>query len=496
MTGIQDLPFDILLYIMSSIYDRRALYDYIRVNKVFYEAGVPSLYRRISLVVLRACGSGSGLNFPPLDTLDKHPYLRSYVEDVEICFGLNEYVKHQAQVSPSSGLGSSSTTTSALPPPQWSKSLSHLQNIISLTISHPENRYHPLRADFSDTLISAISGSSDSGKLVEISLLARINAVDITRWRKVKSVRRVRFGLLTSGTSTFRGLGEWLKECKCEGLSVMEAYAVEQSMMKQISPYLGSLTTLHIGPSHALPNRDLLVLLGSTPRLRFFDALYDNFLSVSMDPQYASTPTLTDLEAIVIRHSGVWSKPSCQDLFRFLRLVLTSSSKLKSFNLLSDDGKEIHHPQTGLIDLLCSTQGLEVLNLPSVVFRQPLLVKVFEAESLKGLRVVSLFVIDVKVLEFYQHLNQKRDKNKYKHKISAVYLRSNRSTCPYFSVVPEVKKMMNVLRGGVDGGCFQRLVQERQRWQALWTEGPMTDRTGDGGDLLKYEYPEMYRRFV
>ncbi|KAG7086259.1 hypothetical protein E1B28_002227 [Marasmius oreades] len=475
MTGIQDLPFDVLLYIMSRIHDRRALYDYIRVSKVFYEAGMPSLYRSISLVVLR--DYGSGFNFHPLDTLDKHTYLRPYVEDVEICFDLNEYIKHQ-----------SLSSRSSQPSPQWSKSLSHLRNITLLTIWHPENRYYPIRPEFSDTLISAVL---EFEKLEEVRLLARIDATDIGRYSKLKTVRRMKFGLLTSGAPTFNILGEWIKASRCEGLSVMEAYAVEPRTMKLISPFLDKLSTLHIGPSHALSNRDLLSLSSCTPQLRFFDIFYDNFLAVPLDPGH--TVVLNHLEVLVVRYSGVWSKPSCQDLFRFLRGLLATSSNLKSFNLIADDGKEIHHPQTGLVDLLCNSElggTLEILNLPAVVFRKEQLAKLFG--RMTQLRVMSLFLIDVRVLEFYQHLNLRHDHNL---KLTALYLRSNRTACPYFSVVQQVKKMMNALRGRGNEGYFRRLIQEKQTWQALWSEGSATDRAEDGADLLQYEYPEMYGRF-
>ena len=182
--------------------------------------------------------------------------------------------------------------------------------------------------------------------------------------------------------------------------------------MNQINPCLGSLRTLHIGASHTLSNIEIFSVISHTPQLRFFDFLYDNFLSAP----FVSTPDwsahlililrqdnraehhadLPHLEVIVIRHSGVSSKPSCQDLFSWLRAVISSPSTLKSLSLISDDGKEIHHPQTGLVDVLTSCSTLEILNLPSVVLRLPHLSKIFG--SLEMIRVVSLFVTDIKVL--------------------------------------------------------------------------------------------------
>ncbi|KAL0065949.1 hypothetical protein AAF712_007076 [Marasmius tenuissimus] len=465
MTGIQDLPFDVMLQVLDRIHDRKAIYDCARVNRAFYEAAMPALYTTISLVGLRSYESGP--NFAPLNTLDKHQYLRHYVKVVEVCFGLNEYLKHPT-------LRNSS--------PQWATSLSQLPNITALRIWHPDHHYYPIRSDFTSTLTSAVSHCE---KLENLTLMARINEADLTRFRKLKNVRRMRFGLLTSGT--FGALSEWMRVSGCLSLCFMEAYAIEPLTMNQINPHLANLQTLHIGASHALSNKDITSVLSHARQLRFFDFLYDNFLSAPFESKAEYHVNLPHLEAIVIRHSGVWSKPSCQDLFSWLRVVLSSSTSLKSFSLLSDDGKEIHHPQTGLVDVLTSCSTLKILNLPSVVFRLPQLSKIFG--SLKIVRVVSLFVTDVKCLDFHQQLRTRGGS-----KIVAFYLRSNRSTCPYFSVVPKVKEMMTTLKRS--GGHFQRLSQEKQTWQALWTEGTMTDRTEGSQDLLKYEYPEMYSHFA
>ncbi|KAK1215833.1 hypothetical protein PQX77_021559 [Marasmius sp. AFHP31] len=483
MTGIQDLPFDVMLQVMDRVHDRRGLYDCVRVNRAFYEAAMPALYTTISLVGLRSFESGP--NFAPLNTLDKHQYLRHYVKVVEVCFGLNEYLKHPTLRNNS---------------PQWAMSLSQLPNITALRIWHPDHHYHPIRSDFTSTLTSAVSHCE---KLEDLTLMARINEADLTRFRRLKNVRRMRFGLLTSGT--FSALSEWMRASGCLSLSFMasvvplfkrsffdlnvnqEAYAIEPLTMNPINPHLNNLQTLHIGASHALSNKDITSCLSHARQLRFFDFLYDNFLSTPFDSKAEYHVNLPHLETIVIRHSGVWSKPSCQDLFSWMRVVLSSSASLKSFSLLSDDGKEIHHPQTGLVDVLTSCSTLEILNLPSVAFRLPQLSKIFG--SLKIVRVVSLFVTDVKCLDFHQQLRTRGGS-----KIVAFYVRSNRSTCPYFSVAPKVKEMMTTLNRS--SGHFQRLSQEKQTWQALWTEGAMTDRTESSQDLLKYEYPEMYSHFA
>ncbi|KAL0580047.1 hypothetical protein V5O48_001982 [Marasmius crinis-equi] len=485
MASILDLPLDVLPTIMDKINDRRTLYDCLKVNRAFYEAALPSLYSTITLMGLK--DYGSGLNFLPLDTLDKRPHLRNYVKVVEVCFGLGESMKHptpRPNAQPSKRPPPHSTTHLKHPTssssaqssgPQWATSLSQLPNITSIRIWHPDHHFYPLRSNFASTLAGAVSHCE---KLKDLTLLARVNEGDLTRFRKLKRVRMMKFGLITS--ETFGALGEWMKESDCTSLGFMEAYAIEPLTMNQINPYTENLQSLFIGPSHALSNKDIIQVLSHTPQLRFLDFLYDNFLSASFDSTTKLAVDLAHLETIVIRHSGVWSKPSCQELFSWLQVVLLSSSDtLKSFNLISDDGKEIHHPQTGLVDVLTLCQNVEVLNLPSVIFRLPQLVKVFRVLSL---RVVSLFVIDVKVLDFYQQLDRKDDP---KLSMVAMYLRSNRATCPFYSVVPKVKNMMSALRGPGSLGHFQRLSQEKQTWQALWTVGKMTDRADSGQDLLK-----------
>ncbi|THU91678.1 hypothetical protein K435DRAFT_780585 [Dendrothele bispora CBS 962.96] len=165
--------------------------------------------------------------------------------------------------------------------------------------------------------------------------------------------------------------------------------------------------------------------------------------------------------------------------------------------------------------------------------------------TLRNLRVISLFIVDVKSLDFYinptvtvaprnlvpSSLNvTNRDEytlstsppapspqlpkgrqsgpasiheidNKFSGlslmNLRAMYLRSNRAVCPYSSIPEKVKRMMEALRVDVESGkgighlrkvVSQRPEERRQQtwsWRALWTQGPYTDR--EGLDALKDE---------
>ena len=63
MSGIQDLPFDVMLQVMTEIHNKKALYDCLRVNRAFYEATMPSLYTTISLIALQSFDSVSFLTY-------------------------------------------------------------------------------------------------------------------------------------------------------------------------------------------------------------------------------------------------------------------------------------------------------------------------------------------------------------------------------------------------------------------------------------------------
>ncbi|KAK7040386.1 hypothetical protein VNI00_009863 [Paramarasmius palmivorus] len=460
MTEIHSLPFDILLYIMSLVDDRKSLYDCSRVNQVFYEAALPSLYRSISLVVLRSNGS-ENLNYPPLETLDRKHHLRPYVKSVELCFGLNDYVRYRPNQRPS---------------PVWAESLSKLPNIQSFTFYHPEHRYHPLPHDISDIIISALTGCSS---IFQLTLLARINAADIARFSRLTNLREIRIGLLT--TCVYDALGAWMTGSSCQSLSMMDTYSLETPA--QITPYIHNLHSLHIGRNHGLSNRDLLHLLSASPSLRSLDISFDHFLSVTLaSPQKITFHGLTHLERLVVRHQGVSSRSQFNEVFDWIALVITESPLLSSLSLSSDDGKECNFPSTPpkLLSLLIKIPELEVLDLPFVVMRQAALKTILT--RIPKLRVLSVFLIDDRVLDI------RSDKRDAGYQLDAIYLRSNRPTCPYSSLPPMMRKMMSSFRGSP--GYLRRVTSSRQGWQALWTTGQHTNRKGL--NLLKDEYPDVY----
>jgi len=164
------------------------------------------------------------------------------------------------------------------------------------------------------------------------------------------------------------------------------------------------------------------------------------------------------------------------EMFSWIDAVI-SSSPLTSLSLLSDDGKECAFPFP-LISLLAKKTQLEFLNIPQVVLRQASLKTLFG--QLKNLRVLSIMLVDVNILGFYTTASA----GELTFNLSALYLRSNRNTCPYSLVTSQLRRAISSLRGSP--GYLRRLTQEKQTWKALWTEGPRTER--EGIDSLKDEY--------
>ncbi|KAF9075376.1 hypothetical protein BDP27DRAFT_1028640 [Rhodocollybia butyracea] len=79
MSIIGVLPLEILCEILQlSSCDVDTLYRCTLVCSSFKEAALPNLYRTITLKTLTNSETG-GVNFGALQTLDKYPYLRSYV---------------------------------------------------------------------------------------------------------------------------------------------------------------------------------------------------------------------------------------------------------------------------------------------------------------------------------------------------------------------------------------------------------------------------------
>ncbi|KAL0580043.1 hypothetical protein V5O48_001978 [Marasmius crinis-equi] len=464
-----DLPFDVLLCIMEHI-DRKSLCACARVSHLFHEVALPSLYKCVSVFVVRFHNLGIDKldpDFGPFKTLKKYPHLKPFVKNVEICLGLNDYVTYRERLAP-----------------LWA-TLSELTNITSFSFWPPEDFYYHLPQLLADTIVSALSGCK---KLEDITLLSTISAVSVSRFSRLRSIRSVRFGHLLSN-ETLNALGTWFGEVEggFRSLSIMKAHAVGPMAMRQIVPYLHNLHTLHIGTSHSLSSKDLLALFTYTPQLRFLDITYygSNSLSYLEANEYAILP---HLEGIVIRHSGISQQPAFADLFGWIKLVI-ASGPLVSFSMFSDDGRDCECSDL-LLAALSKKPALEILNLPSIPLRrQEEIVGIFEA--FRKLEVLSVFVGSVDVLEFWKSVNPGRISLS---SITTIYLRTKRIDLPdsYDVLADRVKEAMNALRG--TPGHVHLWEKTRQGLVlALWTAGAMTDRAGL--NLLKDEYPGMYAPF-
>ncbi|KAJ3847506.1 hypothetical protein EV368DRAFT_69055 [Lentinula lateritia] len=367
----------------------------------------------------------------------------------------------------------------------WVNSLAKLPNITSYTFCHIpvfsfpqcQNRFLPIPHEQIELTVAALANCS---LLHELNLLYRATPSDISRLNHLKNIRSIRLGL--PSREVLVAVRPWIEQC--DSFSVRDAYALDS--FATIRPHVSNLSMLHIGPHHALSNRDLLQLLHCTSKLRELDLFYDNFLNVQLDANITSTFQLNkddrsslgleNLHKLVVRHQGVSNKSQFMELFTWLEAVI-SASPLTSISILSDDGRECNFAMP-LMNLLAKKPQLEFLNIPQVVLRQPSLKTLFG--RFNNLRVLSIMLVDVNVLSFHTSASP----GELNFNLSALYLRSSKTTCPYSLVTPQLRQTISSLHGSP--GCLRRLCQEKQTWKALWTPASQTGRGGI--DPLKDEY--------
>ncbi|KAF5360186.1 hypothetical protein D9758_011350 [Tetrapyrgos nigripes] len=585
---IDTLPFDVLLSVFSHLRkDAVSLWDCLTVCKVFKDAVLPSLYETIVLKYLKDYPEGS--NFNALHTLGKpeYEYLHAYVRFVDFQFVLNDHLRRLLRAPPQSSQIPFSPSSSSSWTANWTSSLSYLPNIQSYTFRHPDppHRFLPFPSEILDGTISALKGkgnrhgynnksdrSNSNSKLEELNLLFRVSKNDVLRLRRGLGgsdqgedaqaqasdtehavsegspsqshshgrLRSIALGL--PARDIFSVLGPWLSE-GFRRLSILDAYAIDSPTLFQ--PYISSLHTLHLGPHHTLRNVDLLNLFTHTPQLRHLDVFYDGFLNLETlyghDTSHLPSPSLSHLSILTIQHQGVSSKTQFSELFTFLSILMSSSqSSLTALSLISDDERECAASSSaGLEDILLRVPGtpnLDFLNIPHIVLRPSMLRAIFS--NLKKLKVVSLFLVDIKLLDFYLDNPAHRSSPSTSsseislRNLTALYLRSNRATCPYASVPGKVQRMMEVLRvspvddaltsragvddvdkgkgkakgnrsvdkssvdkGSLSPGYLRKVVSQRPEerrqqtwnWRALWTAVPHMYSGREGMDALKDE---------
>ncbi|KAJ4475547.1 hypothetical protein J3R30DRAFT_3772654 [Lentinula aciculospora] len=431
--------------------------------RTFKEAAMPSLYRKITLKTIHQ--SDEGVHFGALETLDKYIHLRPYVREVKFLFVLSDYVRRTRHTSPDHKMAQNI----------WVNSLAKLPNIASYTFCHipffsfpkSQNRFLPIPHEQIELTVAALDNCNF---LDELNLLYRATPSDISRLSHLKNVRSMRLGL--PSREVLVAVRPWIEQC--DSFSVRDAYAIDS--LATIRPHVANLSILHIGPHHALSNRDLLQLLHCTSKLQELDVFYDNFLNIQLLNKEDKSPmSLEHLQKLVIRHQGVSSKSQFMELFNWLEVII-SASPLSSLSIFSDDGRECNFAMP-LMNLLAKKHQLEFLNIPQVVLRHPSLRTLF---GRLNLRVLSIMLVDVNILSFYTAALP----GELSFNLIALYLRSNRNTCPYSLVTPQLRQTILTLRGSP--GYLRRLTQEKQTWKALWTAGPQTGRQGT--DALKDEY--------
>ncbi|KAG7087403.1 hypothetical protein E1B28_013373 [Marasmius oreades] len=366
----QKLPFDAVLSILDRITDKNSLYECARTCRSFHEAVIPNLYKSISVVVARYHKSLPQLG--PFKAIETHPYLRQYVKSVEISLGLYDYNMHRDRLVP-----------------LW-KALSHLSNITSFTLKHPEDTYFHLPGILTASIVSALAGCE---KLERLTVLSAISAISIERFSSLKTVKAVRFGHLLS-SQTLNALGKWFRQAEggFHTLGILIAHAVGAGDIDQLTPYVSSLHTLHIGRNHGLPPRDLLSLLVHTPRLQFLDVTYYGPQPLGLVER--GSGYLNQLQNLAVRYYGFSDLSSSHDFHHWIEYV-ASSSPLKSFSLISNDRRKYELARE-LLSILYTKTELEVLNIPDVLLGRSELGTLLG--TFKKLRVLSLFLPDINLL--------------------------------------------------------------------------------------------------
>ncbi|KAF9265102.1 hypothetical protein L218DRAFT_182601 [Marasmius fiardii PR-910] len=448
----QSLPLDIVLSILNYVTDKNSLYNCARTCRSFYDLAIPNLYKSLSLIVVRSYKSA----------LESRPRLGQYVEAVEVTLEVFDYHRHQDRFTP------------------FLTTLSYLPNITSFTIKHTLNVYFNLPIFLTDLIVAALSPCE---KLETLSLLSAISPFHIKEFSRLRFVKAVRFGCLPN--ESLAALEEWFRQAegRFHTLSIVVPYAIGPRDIGQLFPFVSNLHTLHIGRDHSLTPQSLLSLLEHTPRLQFLDMRYHGFMALGLVSKRLDARYLSRLEIIVIRYYGFSNLSSSHDLHHWIECV-TSSSPLKSFSLLSDDGRK-YELSRDLLNILCSKSNLEILNIPDVLIGPSELVTIMR--TFKQLRVLSLFLSDVKLLDFYRSVGPG---DLELTSLSAIYLRPlNSVNFPYASVAGLIQKAIEALIGN-PGHVHIWDTEERDIWQALWTITHTTERLGI--DLLNYEYPEMY----
>ncbi|KAF5389489.1 hypothetical protein D9757_004278 [Collybiopsis confluens] len=462
--SIDILPFEVLCEILGTSRDLDTIYESVLVCKAFKDAGLPSLYKTITLKTLQPSESGECFNFRALETLDKYPHLRTHVREVVFRFVLDDYVRRTRHTA--------TTPLKRAEGNAWTHSLAQLPNVRAYTFYHvpllsSQNQYLPIPSDVLEQTVSAIR---DWGPLTELNLLYRLTRSDITRLSRIKKARSVRLGFPPAeAVGAIMPLVE-----QCDSLSIMDAYAIDSLVV--IRPLVGNLSILHLGPHHALCNMDLLQMLQCGQGLQGLDLFYDNFLNAqTVEVETVCTPELKQLRKFVLRHQGVSNKAQYGEMFKWLDLVI-SAAPLSSFSIFSDDSRECNFAMP-LITLLVK-KPIEFLDIPHIIIRSTSLRMLFGTGN--RLQVLSIMLVDVNVLNFFGSTVI----GELFCNLSALYLRSNRVTCSYSLVTPQLRRTMLYLRDGP--GHIRRVKQEKGAWKALWTEGFHTIRKGL--DALYDEY--------
>ncbi len=199
--------------------------------------------------------------------------------------------------------------------------------------------------------------------LRSLHILFRVAEEDIPEIKKIPSIRSLTLG--SPSVSFLDGYQEQL--ASWTSLQIPDSSSLHHASF----PLAPSLTRLDIGPGHCLNRDDLFCLLTRTPALRVLNVFYDNFASYAALPSDTPIPSL-HLEYLIVRHQGVASRPTYNDLFKWIRFIAPPSlGELRVLGIIADDERSCPPSWTApLVEYIRAQQNLKVVCTPTIGFKQ------------------------------------------------------------------------------------------------------------------------------
>jgi len=371
------LPFDILSSIFDLLVEPKALYASSLVSSTFCEASLPSLYRAVDLRPLYSDEPPKFVRYRALETIEKHPYLKSYVREINqwgvISDGLHD-----------------------ISDPNIS-SLSTFTNLVSYTLHSSVDGLPFIPPKSFLEIVKALT-ELPLGRLRELHLDFNVYSYHFRNLIQLRNLRRITLG--RPSRFVLENIPEWMDGMKdtLEAFQVLDGSKIDAMLIANIQPRLCNIRALSLGHSLTLSAMDLLNVLRDTPQIEYLSLFYNNWANPQQEQpvtppnstgssKASEFPGLIHLLDLQITYQGVGNKSQYNAMLWWI-LQLTPlgspSSTLQRLTIISDDHKEVRFASSGYLSVFLkrclppartrvgkeqnTTTGLKVLNIPFVRF--------------------------------------------------------------------------------------------------------------------------------